>query len=142
MMLLILAPAFWLLHTSDHSVDRADLLPANPLELRSALLFGALLAAVMLLGRALTEWFGDAGVLALAAASGVADVDAIPLSVAHMAEGELAVATAIFGIVIAAGVNSLFKAGMAIAIGGAEFGKWVIVPMCTATAVGLMVALR
>ncbi|MEJ2176243.1 MAG: MgtC/SapB family protein, partial [bacterium] len=52
----------------------------NPLDLRTALGFGLLLAVVMLLGKALQELSGEAGVLVLAAASGVADVDAITLS--------------------------------------------------------------
>lgn len=52
-----------------------------PLELGTALSFGALLVLVMLLGKALQNRFGETGVLALAAASGVADVDAIALRV-------------------------------------------------------------
>ncbi len=140
MMLLILGPALWLLRKSKHEVEGADLLPGNPLELRSALLFGAVLAAVMLLGRALTEWFGDAGVLALAAASGVADVDAITLSLSRMADSELAATTAVLGIVIAAAVNSLFKAGMALSVGGRAFGRRVMVPMLLAVSVGMALA--
>lgn len=141
MMLLILGPAVWMMRAKNHSVDSADLLPTNPLELRSALLFGALLAVVMLLGQALTEWFGDAGVLALAAASGVADVDAITLSLSRMAEGDLAVTTAVLGIIIAAAVNTLFKAGLALSVAGTELGKRAFAPMVAATVVGLGLAL-
>lgn len=141
MMVLLLGPAVWLLRAPGQQLDAADLLPSNPLELRSALLFGGLLAIVMLLGQALTEWFGDAGVFALAAASGVADVDAITLSLSRMADADLAAGTAVLGIVTAAAVNSIFKAALAASIGGAELGKRVSAVMVPAVAVGLALAL-
>ncbi|MCA1780557.1 MAG: DUF4010 domain-containing protein, partial [Xanthomonadaceae bacterium] len=118
------------------TTDGEDLLPANPLELTSALSFGALLALIMLLGKALTEWFGDAGVLLLAAASGVADVDAITLSLASMSEQDLALRVAALGIVIAAGVNSLVKAGMAFFVGGRALGLRVLPALTTAVLAG------
>ena len=92
MSILVLGPALWLVGRPDGKVEADELLPTNPLELTSALAFGALLAAIMLLGKALTEWFGDAGVYGLAAASGVADVDAINLSLAGMSRDDLATA--------------------------------------------------
>lgn len=112
----------------------------NPLELISAISFGALLAAVMLLGEALKEWFGGAGVLALAAVSGVADVDAITLSLARMSQQDLVISLSVFGIVIAAAVNSLLKGGMAFAIGGRALGVRVFVPLAIAALVGPLVA--
>lgn len=141
MALLTYGPALWLLRKA-HAVDDAeDLLPGNPLELRSALSFGALLAAVMLLGKALTQWAGDAGIYALAAASGIADVDAITLSLAAMSGEDLAVGTVAMAIVIAASVNSLAKAAMAGFVGGGELGVKVGLPLGVAVATGLLVAL-
>lgn len=113
-----------------------DLLPRNPLELKSALIFGAILAAVMVLGRALTEWYGDAGIYALAAASGVADVDAITLSLSRMAGTDVVLYTASIGIVIASVVNSLVKAVMAWATGGSALGIRVMLPMIAAVIAG------
>jgi uncharacterized membrane protein (DUF4010 family) len=134
------APAVWMLRKPHREVDTEDLLPGNPLELTSALVFGALLALVMLLGQALTEWFGDAGVYALAAASGVADVDAITLSLARMSADDVLLATAAIGIVLAASVNSLVKAGMAVSIGGWTLGWRVLAPLALAVAGGLSLA--
>lgn len=133
--------ALWWLRNPGRSMDAEALLPGNPLELRSAFAFGALLAAVMLLGAALTEWFGDAGVLALAAASGVADVDAITLSLADMSRGDLALRMATLGIVIAAVVNSLVKVGITVVIGGSGPGLRVAVALGTAVLVGAGMAL-
>jgi len=141
MALLTYAPAFWLLRNSGKSSAGQDMLPRNPLEVASALSFGALLALVMLLGQALTEWFGDAGVYALAAASGIADVDAITLSLARMGGEDLTATTAALGIVIAASVNSLVKAGMAGTIGGRRIGIAVGLPLAAAVGVGLATAL-
>lgn len=91
----------------------------------------------MFLGKALQAWLGEAGVLMLATASGVADVDAITLSLARMSQDDLAVRTAITGIVIAAAVNGLVKGVMATVIGGREVGVRVGVPLLLSAVVGL-----
>ncbi len=107
----------------------------NPLEIVPALTFGLLLALVLLLGNALQSGFGATGVLALAAASGVADVDAITLSLARMSQDDLAIRVTVMGVVTAASVNSLVKAGMAAAIGGLDVARRVGLPL-VASAVG------
>lgn len=110
----------------------------NPLELKTALSFGLLLALVMLLGRALKNWFGEAGVLVLAAASGVADVDAITLSLARMSQDDLPLNIAVTGMVIAAAVNSVVKGGMATFIGGRAVGIRVGMPLIASAITGLL----
>lgn len=110
----------------------------NPMELKSALFFGALLAVIMLLGQALREWAGDAGLWTLAAASGLADVDAITISLARMSEQDVALRVAAAGIVIAAGSNSLLKAGMALVIGGRSLGLRVLLPLATGAVLALL----
>ena len=110
----------------------------NPLELKTALSFGLLLALVMLLGKALQNWFGEVGVLALAAASGIADVDAITLSLARMSQDDLVLAIAVTGIVIAAAVNSLVKGGMATFVGGRKIGLRVGLPLLGGAIGGLI----
>jgi len=112
----------------------------NPLELRSALLFGLFLALIMLLGKALRLGFGDAGIFALAAASGVADVDAITLSLAGMSRDGLAPKIACAGIVIAAVINSLIKGAMALSLGGRPMGLRVGLPLVVSVLGGLLVA--
>jgi uncharacterized membrane protein (DUF4010 family) len=113
----------------------------NPLELKTALSFGLLLALVMLLGQALKNWFGETGVLMLATASGIADVDAITLSLARMSQGDLLLNTAVSGIVIAAAVNSMVKGGMATFIGGRAVGMRVGLPLLVSAIGGLLTVL-
>lgn len=112
----------------------------NPLELKAAAAFGVLLALVTFLGKALKAWLGTAGVLMLAGASGVADVDAITLSLSRMSRDGLEPGNAVIGIVIAAAVNSLIKGAMATSIGGGALGLRVGLPLLTASAGGLAVA--
>lgn len=130
-------PALVLLRRGLRQAGDAESPLKNPLELGSALTFGVVLSAVMLLGRVLTEWFGDAGVLALAAASGVADVDAITLSLARMGRADLSAPIAVTGMVIAAAVNSLVKAGMSATVGGGALAARVAPPLLLAAVAGL-----
>lgn len=140
MTLLTYVPALWHWRTRSQSSPDAGALLKNPLELKTAISFGLLLTLVMLLGKALQSWFGEAGVLALAAASGVADVDAITLSLARMSQDDLTLRAAALGVVTAAAVNSLTKAGMAAAIGGRDIGLRVGLPLSAAAGGGLLAA--
>jgi uncharacterized membrane protein (DUF4010 family) len=111
----------------------------NPLELRSALLFGLLLVVILLLGEWLKNVMGDAGVFLLAAISGLTDVDAITLSLTRMAREDLMAATAVLAIIIAAMVNNLFKASLALGIGTVGLGTRVLIPMLLSLSSGLAV---
>jgi uncharacterized membrane protein (DUF4010 family) len=97
----------------------------NPFELKPALLFATLLAAIMLLSRALSESFGDTGIYMLAAASGIADVDAITLSLANMVGDDLALPVAALAVLLAAFVNATVKAGLSLGVGGLGVGSRV-----------------
>jgi len=140
MALLTYLPAlwYWCLPVPHKANKRTKL--KNPVELRAAFAFGALLALVMLLSVALQDWFGDVAVLVLAAASGIADVDPINLSLARMSLDDLALQVAATGGLIAAGVNSLAKAAMATAVGGREIGFRVGLPLMISVGGGLVAA--
>jgi len=140
MALMVYAPALFYWRSLRQRETGAAASLSNPLELTTAVSFGALLALVMLLGRALQAWLGDTGVLMLAAASGVADVDAITLSLARMSQDELAIRVAVTGILIAAAVNSVVKGGMATVIGGRRIGLRVGLPLLISAVTGLLLA--
>jgi uncharacterized membrane protein (DUF4010 family) len=63
--------------------------------------------------------WGNSGLLAVAAISGLADVDAITLSVANMGP---ATATGAAAVLVAVGVNNAAKAIYAWVTGGAKLG--------------------
>jgi uncharacterized membrane protein (DUF4010 family) len=95
---------------------------ANPLDLPAVLKFGALLAAVMVLSKILTTFAGSSGAYALALVSGVADVDAISLSMARHGEQEVGWTAAAFTVLLAVLSNTLSKVAMAWAMGGTAMG--------------------
>ena len=125
---------------------KADQVPSelthliNPLELKSALFFGALLVLVILLGKAAIDHFGEAGIYILAMVSGIADVDPINLTLSRMSTVDLSLNLAVLGIVIAASSNTLIKALLATFIGGPGLGMRVLLPLLAASAVGLTAA--
>ena len=73
-------------------------------------------------------WLGDAGVYAGALASGVADVDAITLSMAELSgdNGELSNSTAANAIVLAAASNTVVKGALVWSIGTPTLRRLVI----------------
>ncbi|MCP5143680.1 MAG: MgtC/SapB family protein [Gammaproteobacteria bacterium] len=113
---------------------------SNPLELKPALFFGGVLAAVILLSKWVEELLGEQGIYILAAVSGIADVDPISLSLARMSKVSLGVGAAVLGILIAASVNTLVKSTMALVIGRAAFGLRVMLPLLLAIAAGIATA--
>jgi uncharacterized membrane protein (DUF4010 family) len=109
----------------------------NPLELTAALRFGLLLVSIMVFARAIQHVAGDAGIYALAAISGLADVDALSLSLAKMAaDAQVASSVATEAIVLAILVNTMVKAALAYVIGGKALGLRVASVLLPAVAVG------
>lgn len=112
----------------------------NPLELKQALIFGGLLVLVILLGKAASHYFGETGLYLLALLSGIADVDAINLTLSRMSITELNPDVAVLGIVIASASNTLVKACLAVFVGGTGLGVRVFVPLFITAGVGLATA--
>jgi uncharacterized membrane protein (DUF4010 family) len=113
----------WLWRTTGDTHETATLRLKNPLQLKSALQFGLLLAAIMLLAEAFRAWLGEPGIYLLAALSGLADVDAITLSLANMARADLAADVASRAILLAALVNTLVKGILVFVIAGGSMAK-------------------
>lgn len=98
--------------------------PKNPFELSSALRFGVLLAVIMFSAKAMRVTYGDTGLYALSAISGVIDVDAITLSVAKMTNQTLPLEVGGRAIMIAILVNTLVKMGLVMSLGIASLRKY------------------
>ncbi|GBO89607.1 MgtC/SapB family protein [Marinobacter salsuginis] len=138
---LLYGPAFFIWRKNERQLRVSQpALNQNPLDLTSALVFGGLLTGILLLGEYLGTWLGDAGIYFLAATSGIADVDAITLSLTRMSNNSLAAGTAVIGIVIAAATNNLVKSGLAGFVGNRQTGFLVGIPMVFSLAAGLLVA--
>lgn len=117
----------------------------NPFDLSVVLEFGALLAIVMVLAKGIAAWAGSKGAIALAAVSGMLDVDAITLSMARLAPDGLDADSAAFAILVAVGVNSAAKVALATTAGGLKLGTllaWALGAAFAAAALGLWIALQ
>jgi len=125
---------FWRRHRSDSAT--AEVSVRNPVEFLAAFQFGLVLAMIFLLGQAAIAWVGDAGIYVLAVFSGLADVDAIALSVSRMARDGLSHQTAVNAIVLASIVNSLTKGMLALVVAGAETGLKILTPLIITAALG------
>lgn len=110
----------------------------NPLEIKTALTFGAILTAVMLLSVVLRQAYGDAGLMTLAAVSGIADADAIMLSMIAINDDSLTARLFVMGCVIAAAMNSAVKALMCMLMGGRVLGLRAALPLFMAAFAGLV----
>ncbi len=109
----------------------------NPFDLVTVLKFGALLTIVMLLAKVLTTTIGPLGAYALAAVSGIADVDAIALTMARHGADQLGPQAAALSIILAAAVNTVSKAALAWFSGGAKAGRRMALAAGAALAAGI-----
>jgi uncharacterized membrane protein (DUF4010 family) len=96
----------------------------NPTNLLTAFAFAAFYASILVVSAWLSEEVGARGVYALAAVSGLTDVDAITLSSLRMqAIGALDLTVAVAAISIAVGTNLLLKAIIVFVVGGRKIGR-------------------
>lgn len=113
----------------------------NPFELGPALRFAALLALILLMVEGAQYWLGDVGVYLVALLSGLADVDAITLSLARSVHGELNAQVAVQGIFLAALSNSLTKGVLIALIGGRKLALMTLPVMVAGLLAGAAVLL-
>jgi uncharacterized membrane protein (DUF4010 family) len=102
---------------------------ANPFELGPALAFGALYAAILLISRAALLYLGDAGLYLSSIIAGLADVNAITLSMAELSgrAAGLALGTAAYAVILAVLSNTLSKSILVFATGSPAL-RWAMLP--------------
>ncbi|MFM9845388.1 MAG: MgtC/SapB family protein [Dongiaceae bacterium] len=127
----------WQRSKAAEAVDGLKL--GNPFELWTAVKFGSFLAVVMVAVRAGEDWIGPKGVLAVAALSGLADVDAVSLSMARLGGAGQTLTIAALAIGAATSVNSAVKAGIAV-IAGTRIMAYRLLAIFAAATVGAAIA--
>ena len=131
----------WRSRTAKLEEHDHDLLTRNPLDLLFALKFGLLLTAIMVASRAAQGLLGNRGLVTLAGISGLADVDAITLSVSSMVnQGQAGLEAAAIAILIAAAVNTLVKPALMTFVAGLTAAIRVWIPLLIALAAGAAAA--
>ncbi|MDX1606934.1 MAG: MgtC/SapB family protein [Candidatus Competibacterales bacterium] len=137
--LAVIAAALWLV--SGHAAGQSGR-PSNPAELKPALAFGALYAAVLFAVAAVKDLFGEGALYLLAIISGLTDVDAITLSTARLVDsGRLEAETGWRLIVTAALANLAFKLGVTGLLGGLELLRRTLLLAAFTFAAGLLLIL-
>jgi len=99
---------------------------SNPFDLGSAIKVTLMFAIVLLATKAATVYLGDQGLYLASALSGTTDVDAVTVSSSKLASNEsVGALVATTSILIAVGVNTIVKLGLAAGIGGRKLGSRV-----------------
>lgn len=115
---------------------------SNPFSIGPALKFAAFFVFILFVAKFSQSFFGNSGLYAAAGLSGLADVDAITLSIAEQSgAGSLDRLAGALGITIAVVSNGIVKTGIAFYSGGFKFGRLVGACLGAATGAGLLVAL-
>ncbi|MBM3549387.1 MAG: MgtC/SapB family protein [Alphaproteobacteria bacterium] len=101
--------------------DGAEAKVRNPFSFWSVISFAAILSAVMLLARAMSEMFGSTGAIISSAVVGLADVDAATIAVARLVPGSLTELVAATAILLAVASNTVSKIAIGATTGGGSF---------------------
>ncbi len=114
----------WKRSKTEEEITTMDL--KSPFTLRPALNFAIFFAFIIFLVTFSNKYLGVRGVYATSAIGGFANLDAPTVSLASLAYREITAEVATLGIVIAACINTVSKAGIAFLLGSKEFSKLVI----------------
>lgn len=139
---LVAAVLLWLRAGTSGAGAEGHVKLKNPFSVTPALKFAAFFVAILFAVRYAQATWGDQGLFLAAGLSGLADVDAITLSVAEQARGALLPRdVGALGITIAVVSNGIVKTGIAFYSGRLRFGLIVGAALLLATGAGLAVAL-
>ncbi len=114
----------------------------NPFELRAVIQLALLLATVGLLSEHAAAQFGGTGAMVVAALTGLADVDAVTLTVALLVPDSFTPMLGAMTIAVAVGANSVAKSAYAVALGTPGFAwRFALGTLAGLAAGGLVLAL-
>ena len=110
----------------------------QPFALWPAVKFGLFFVLILFVAKLMQLIFGSVGIYATSILSGLADVDAITLTMSSMSSsGQVANNVAVTSIILAACSNLLVKGGMTWFLGGKKFARYVTIMFGIVLAVGL-----
>jgi uncharacterized membrane protein (DUF4010 family) len=116
--------------------------PRNPLELTTAIGFAAVFIGISVATRLVTQSMGNSGLYALAAVTGLVDVDAFILGLTQTAGNAMPAAVAAAAIVIATAANNVIKGAYALVIGERTTGRWCLAILTLLAAISLLALVR
>jgi uncharacterized membrane protein (DUF4010 family) len=104
----------------ERSRSAGVILQGNPAELKAALIFGMLYAAVLFIVAVVQRNFGERGLYVVAGISGLTDVDAITLSTVQLVGSNQVVVDTAWRVIILAAMSNLVFKGAAVAVLGSR----------------------
>ena len=115
----------FILHRSE---EKAEMRVTNPFELWPAITFGVIFTLILFIAKAAQIYLGESGIYLTSFLSGLADVDAITLSLTQLSDGKNGIqpATAAKAIVFATAANTFLKGVLVLGIGSAPLRKIVL----------------
>jgi uncharacterized membrane protein (DUF4010 family) len=108
--LAVIVGFFWAKSEKGESVQKPETTKRNPLEIRSAIIFGLLFLVMAVLIKVAEEHLGSSGVYGLAFLSGLADVDPFIMSISQSGSQTTTLLSVATAILIATCSNNLLKA--------------------------------
>jgi uncharacterized membrane protein (DUF4010 family) len=135
-----LAAAFFCLRRgrSEEPAAAGEVVLKNPFSLTSAVKFGLLFAAVLIVVAAAERYLPSQGYYLVAALAGLTDVDAITLSMAGLARnGGVDVRTVVGALVVAALANTVVKCGMVVAAASPRLRRSIVTVTLSVIVIGV-----
>ncbi|MGG6892397.1 MgtC/SapB family protein [Rhizobium sp. BR 315] len=120
--------------TAGHTEHRTR----NPFELLSVLKTALLLVAVGFFARAAAAWFGQSGLLVVSTLSGLADIDAITVTIAGILD-TISAEFAAMALGAAVAANTVAKTAYALVLGGRAYSGRFVLASASALVAGIVV---
>lgn len=110
------------------SEEKAEMSVTNPFELWPAITFGIVFTLILFIAKAAQTYLGDSGIYITSFLSGLADVDAIALSLTQLSDGQngIQLTTAARSIVFATIANTFLKGILVLGIGSSSLRKIIL----------------
>ena len=129
------------MYFSQSAIDEEELSISNPFELGTAIKFGLIFALVLVGVKTAEIYLGDSGIYLTSFIAGLADVDAITLSIADLTRtgASISLETGKYAIILATISNTLAKSALVFTIGSRSLRKfiWPIMLVMIVLGIGL-----
>jgi uncharacterized membrane protein (DUF4010 family) len=127
------------LYYSQTAIDEEDMTLSNPFELGPAIKFGLLYALILLVSKAAQIYLGNQGLFVTSFVAGLADVDAITLTISDLTRsgGGTTLLTGKIAIILAAISNTISKGIMVLFIGSRALRRFIIPIIVALVLIGL-----
>jgi len=135
-MAILSAVLFYIVHKNEKEKEMPE--PKNPAQFKSALVFGLLYGLILLAVAFTKEQFGNSGLYIVSIIGGLANKDAITLSLSQLIKNGVEVSLGWRLIMTAVISNMLFKILVAAVLGNRQLVKWLAAAIVLSAAAGLL----